>query len=206
MTWPPAIAKLVLNDATPEGPSATIPRTTLPSSNVTVPVGVPPPGEATNTAAVKVTVWPVAAGLTDDPSPTPVDARLTVSATAAEVLLVKPLVPAKEAVSVWLPTPSDTVSLAWPLALTDTMPSTVLPSRKVTVPVGTPPWEVTVAVSVSACPTTAVAVDVCSVVVVGPPCDGGTGTGRSSRPIRLPLGSGNHMLPSRPLAVPVGAL
>ena len=46
------------------------------------------------------------------------------------------------------------------------MPSTVLPSRKVTVPVGTPAGEVTVAVSVTVCPKTAVAVDVLSVVVV----------------------------------------
>jgi hypothetical protein len=43
----------------------------------------------------------------------------------------------------------------------------VLPSRKKTVPIGVPAREVTVTVSASICPKTAVAVDVLSVVVVG---------------------------------------
>src|SRR5262249_16358318 len=73
---------------------------------------------------------------------------LTVWATAAEVLFAKLPVPAKEAVSAWLPTPSDTVKEAWPAALTCAVPSTVLPSRKVTVPVGVPAGEGTEALSV----------------------------------------------------------
>src|SRR6516162_1645312 len=97
---------------------ATVPRTVAPSLNVTVPVGVPPPGPAGNTAAVKVTAWPVTAGLTDDPTPTVVAAGLTVSVTTGEMLPEKPPVPAKEAVSARLPTPSDTVRTAWPLAST----------------------------------------------------------------------------------------
>ena len=59
MTWPPAAAKLVVNVAVPPVPTATIPRTTLPSAKVTVPVGVPAPGATAATAAVKVTAWPV---------------------------------------------------------------------------------------------------------------------------------------------------
>ena len=42
----------------------------------------------------------------------------------------------------------------------------MVPSRKMTVPIGVPAGEVTVAVSVTICPKTAVAVDVLSVVVV----------------------------------------
>src|SRR5262245_39976608 len=147
MAWPPAAAKLVVNVATPPGPTATVPRITSPSVKVTVPVGVPAPGATAATVAVKVTAGPVAAGLTDDPSVTVVAAGLTVTATAAEVLPVKPAVPAKEAVSAWVPTPSGTVSVAWPSALTGAVPSAVLPSRKVTVPLGAPAGELTVAVS-----------------------------------------------------------
>src|SRR5215467_7925069 len=109
MAWPPADAKLVVNVARPPVPTATVPRTTLPSRNVTVPVGVPAPGATAATVAVKVTAWRVPAGLSDDARATDVVARLTVSATAAEVLLAKPLLPAKEAVSAWLPTLSDTL-------------------------------------------------------------------------------------------------
>ena len=74
--------------------------------------------------------------------------------------------PAKEAVSAWLPTPSDTPRVAWPAASTCAVPRTVVPSRKVTVPVGTPACEFTVAVSNTVCPKTAVGADVPSVVVV----------------------------------------
>ena len=74
--------------------------------------------------------------------------------------------PEKEAVSAWVPMPSDTGTVAWPVASTGTKPRTVVPSRKVTEPIGVPARELTVAVSVSICPKTAVAVDVLSVVVV----------------------------------------
>src|SRR5262245_17152039 len=136
MTWPLAAAKLVVNIAVPLGPTGAVPRTTLPSLKVTVPTGTPAPGARTETVAVKVTAWPMTDGLSDDARATDVDAGLTVSARAAELLFAKPAVPVKEAVSVWLPTPSDTGRVAWPAALTCAVPSTVLPSRKVTVPVG----------------------------------------------------------------------
>src|SRR5207248_8833652 len=104
--------------------------TTLPSWNVTVPVGVPAPGATAATVAVKVTAWPVTAGLTDDPRATVVAARLTVTAAAAEVLSANPIVPAKEAVSAWSPIPRDTGRVARPAASSGAEPSSVLPSRK----------------------------------------------------------------------------
>src|SRR5262249_35855280 len=141
------------------------PRTTVPSMNVTVPVGVPAPGATAATVAVKVTAWPVTAGLTDDPRATVVDAGLTVTADAAEVLPAKSAVPPETAGSWWLPAPSDTVGTAGP-ALSCAVPSPGVPSRKVTVPPGPPAGEVTLAVSVSACPNTAVGADARSAVVV----------------------------------------
>src|SRR5437762_684764 len=98
MTWPPAVAKLVVNVALPPNPIATVPRITLPSLNVTVPVGVVAPGATADTVAVKVTAWPVTAGLSDDRRATVVAAGLTVTATAAEVLSANPIVPEKETV------------------------------------------------------------------------------------------------------------
>src|SRR5512142_1838291 len=118
MAWPPAAAKLVVNVAAPPVPTATVPRTVAPSLNVTVPIGVPAPGATAATVAVKVTAWPVTAGLTDDRRATVVAAGLTVTAVAAEVLAAKPGVPEKEAVSAWVPMPSDTGTVAWPLAST----------------------------------------------------------------------------------------
>src|SRR3982751_1550695 len=119
MAWPPVDAKLVVNVALPPVPTATVPRTTLPSLNVTVPVGVPPPGATAATVAVKVTARPVTAGLTDDRRATVVAAGLTATAVAAEVLGAKPGVPEKEAVSARVPMPSDTGMVARPAASRD---------------------------------------------------------------------------------------
>src|SRR5439155_1086528 len=83
MAWPPAAAKLLVNVALPPVPTATVPRTTLPSLKVTVPVGVPPPGATVATVAVKVTAWPVTAGLTDGFRATVVAAGLTVRGVTA---------------------------------------------------------------------------------------------------------------------------
>src|SRR5215467_788671 len=131
-----------------------------------MPVGVVAPGATAATVAVKVTAWPATAGLTDDRRATVVAAGLTVMAVAAESLSAKPLAPEKEAVSAWVPMPSDTGIVAWPAASRGTKPRTVVPSRKMTEPIGGPALETTVAVSVSICPKTAVAVDVLSVVDV----------------------------------------
>src|SRR5262249_36574188 len=84
----------------------------LPTRNVTVPLGVPDPGATAATVAVNVTARPVTPGLADDPRAAAVAARLTLTAAVAELLPVKPALPAKEAVSAWLPTPSDTARMA----------------------------------------------------------------------------------------------
>src|SRR5262249_32431062 len=118
MTWPPAAAKLVVNVDVPSAPTATIPRITEPSLNVTVPVGMPAPGATADTVAVKVTGWPVPVGLIDGLRATVVAAGLTVSVTNADLLGAKVLLPTKEAASECTPTPSDRVSVAWPAALT----------------------------------------------------------------------------------------
>src|SRR5262249_38408642 len=152
-----------------KGLTVAVPRTALLSMKVTVPVGTPIPGARTETVAVKVTAWPAAAGLTDDARETAVEARLMVTAAAAEVLFTKLPVPEKEAVSETLPTPSGRVRVAWPLASTGAVPRIPAPVLKVTKPVGPPAAEVTVAVSVTAWPKTAVAVDVRSAVVVVTP-------------------------------------
>src|SRR5262249_59831782 len=106
---------------------------------------------------------------------TGVAAGLTVRVTAAESLPAKPLTPKKEAVSAWVPMPSDTGIVAWPAASSGSKPRTVVPSRKETKPIGVPAGEVTVTVSVSICPKTAVAIEVRSVVVVGAAGTGAAG-------------------------------
>jgi hypothetical protein len=66
-----------------------VPRVAAPSRKVTVPVGVPAPGETALTVAVKVTAWPVADGFTDEVTVVELFALLTVWVIAAEVLLLK---------------------------------------------------------------------------------------------------------------------
>src|SRR5262249_14780426 len=84
----------------------------------------------------------------DDPRVSEVAAGLTVTATAAESLLAKPLAPKKVAVSAWVPMPSDTGIVAWPVASSGAEPSSVSPSRKKTVPIGVLIGVVTVGVGV----------------------------------------------------------
>jgi len=75
------------------------------------------------------------------------------------VLVAKLPDPAYFAVIEWPPTVSPAVvRLAWPLALSVPVPSVLGPSRNVTVPAGVPVpggLTTTVAVKVTACPTTA---------------------------------------------------
>jgi hypothetical protein len=61
----------------------------------------------------------------------------------------------------------DVESVAIPLLLSVPGPSDVLPSKKVTVPVGVPLAPVTVAVNVTACPATDGLIDELITVVVG---------------------------------------
>src|SRR5262245_51092366 len=125
MVCPPEAAKLVVNVAVPLVPTLTVPRTTLPSLKVTVPVVDPAAGATAATLAVKVTAWPVTAGLTDDDRVSVVAAGLTVTATAAESLAAKPLTPKKEAVSEWVPTNSDVGRVARPVASSGAEPRNV---------------------------------------------------------------------------------
>lgn len=55
-----------------------MPNVVAPSLNVTVPAGVPEPGDTTATEAVNVTDWPKTEGLTLDVREVVVDATLTV--------------------------------------------------------------------------------------------------------------------------------
>jgi hypothetical protein len=83
----------VVNVALPPARVA-VPRVDAPSRKVTVPVGVPAPGETALTVAVKVTAWPVADGFTDEVTVVKLPALLTVWVIAAEVLLLKFVSPA----------------------------------------------------------------------------------------------------------------
>lgn len=101
-----------------------------------------------------------------------VEARVIVWLSAADVLPVKFVSPVYWAVIECAPTESAlVVSVAWRAALSVAVPSEVVPSRKVTVPVGVPlpgATTFTVAVKVTACPTVAGFTDDATVVVV--PC------------------------------------
>src|SRR5207245_3665369 len=86
-------------------------------ANCTVPVGVPPPSEAT--VAVNVTGWPTREGLTDDRTVVDVGYPCTTWLIAVEVDWLNAASPEYVAVTVWVPgasevtpervaTPSDT--------------------------------------------------------------------------------------------------
>src|SRR5262249_7243224 len=87
---------------------------------------------------------------------------------AAEVLPVKLALPPKTTLMEWLPTDrAGVVNVAVPLVSVVVL-SVLLPSRKVTLPVGVPPAEATVAVKVTGWPNTAVVrAEEVTVVVVG---------------------------------------
>lgn len=152
MEWLPAVSKEVAKLAWPEPLSDAEPSVVLPSLKVTVPVGVLP---LPNTVAVKVTGWPNADGFRDDIRAVfdGVEAWLTTWVSTAELLPLKLLSPPYTAVMEWLPTVSpEVVRPACPEPFRATIPKSMLPSKKVTVPVGVPPLPVTVAVKVTACP------------------------------------------------------
>ena len=60
--------------------SVSVARVVVPSLNVTVPAGVPSPGELAVTIAVKVTDWPTTDGLADEVTAVVVAVELTVKA------------------------------------------------------------------------------------------------------------------------------
>ena len=93
MVWLPTASVEVANVALPELKAA-VARVAAPSRKVTVPVGVPAPGETALTVAVKVTAWPNTDGFTDEVTVVELEALLTVWVMAAEVLLLKFVSPA----------------------------------------------------------------------------------------------------------------
>src|ERR1043166_1437156 len=106
--------------------------------NVTVPLGVPPPGDTTATVAENVTDWPNTEGLADEASVVVVSATFTVWVTAREVLVRRLLLPLYTAVIGWLPAASKLVLNVAVPALSVPVPTVVAPSLNVTVPVGVP--------------------------------------------------------------------
>jgi hypothetical protein len=69
---------------------AALPKSVLPSLNVTIPVVTP--DEVTS--AVKVTAWPATEGFSEELTVVEVDAFVTVCITASELLRWKPTLPA----------------------------------------------------------------------------------------------------------------
>ena len=67
--------------------SVPVPSVVEPSLNVTVPVGVPTPGDVAVTVDVKVTGWPDTDGLTDDASAVVVASLLTTRLVAVDMLV-----------------------------------------------------------------------------------------------------------------------
>jgi hypothetical protein len=73
----------------------------VPSLKVTVPVGVPVPGDVALTVAVIVTDWPNTEGFAEEASTVPLLALFTVCVSTVEVLVVKLPSPPYTAVREW---------------------------------------------------------------------------------------------------------
>jgi len=142
----------VVNAATPVPFSVPVPSVVAPSRKVTVPVGVPEVLDLI--VVVNVTGAPFDAEAAELTNAVAVAAGVMVSITPAEVL------PAKFALALYLaviecvPTVSvDVANVATPLPFSVPVPSIVVPSRKVTIPVGVPLLPgLTVAVHVTGVP------------------------------------------------------
>ena len=148
MEWVPTSNEDVLNVALPPL-SVAVPRVVDPFLNVTVPAGVPP---LEVTVAVKVTDWFNFEGLRDEVTVLELLALFTVWVSTGEVLPLKFVLPPYTAVIEWLATDKvEVLKVALP-PLSVPVPSEVDPSLKVTVPVGVPPLDVTVAVNFTEAP------------------------------------------------------
>jgi hypothetical protein len=86
--WVPTESDGTLKLAVPSL-SAAVPRMVVPSSKVTVPVGVPLPGDRALTVAVNLTDCPYTDGLADEARAVVVPAGLTPWLIAVAVLVVK---------------------------------------------------------------------------------------------------------------------
>ena len=83
--------------ACPVPSSVPVPNVVVPSLNVTVPEGMPEPGDTAATAAVKVTDWPKTEGLVEDASDVLVLALVTVCVSVVAVFPLKLLSPVNTA-------------------------------------------------------------------------------------------------------------
>ena len=137
---------------------------------MTVPVGVPVPGDTTLTVAVNVTDWPYTDGLKDERSPVVVLPALTICDSCVAALPLKLPSPLYVASTVWLPTVANAfVKIACPEALTLTLVDEPPSMVKATVPVRVPaPGAIalTVAVKATGWPATEGFGEDASVVVV----------------------------------------
>ena len=129
-----------------------------PSLKVTVPGGVPAPGELTVTVAVKTMAWPNTDGAEEELTEVVVPALLTTWLRALAVELELKVVSAPYSTVIeWVATDKlFAAKVAWPPAK-ETLPSVVVPFLKATDPVGVPvagETALTVAVNVTDCPTT----------------------------------------------------
>jgi hypothetical protein len=153
----PRLRAAVLKVAVPEV-SDPVPRVVVPSLKVTVPVA-----EEGVTAAVKVTDWPSVDGFWEEVRTVLLTWR-TVWTSVGDVLPESLASPPYTAVMLWLPTDRlGVMSTAFP-AFRALVPRLVVPSKKVTVPVAND--GVTVAVKVTASPTTEGLREEASVVLV----------------------------------------
>jgi hypothetical protein len=129
-----------------------VPSMVVPSRKATVPVGVPEVLDVI--VVVNVTGAPLDAEAAELTNAVVVAADVMVSVAAAEVLALKLESPSYAAVMECAPTVSiDVVKVAMPPPFRVPVPSAVVPSRKVTEPVGLPLLpDVTVAVNVTGVP------------------------------------------------------
>jgi hypothetical protein len=161
---------VVLNVAVPAALSAAVPRMVVPLRKATVPVGTVLP-VCGATLAVKVTLCPVLIAVAEELNAVVVATRVcvTVTATAVDTELEFVVLPAYEAVIDCVPAARALVlKEAAPLALRVAVPSAVVPSRKVTVPVGVvlPDAGATVAVNVTLWPVLICVAEAVNEVVV----------------------------------------
>ena len=132
-----------------------VPRTALPSRNVTTPVGCWGDCSVFTTLAVNVTVCPLVVGFALDASVVAVVACAGWITWFSTVLVDEAEfgVAPYAAVIAWVPTDSvETDSVAAPLEVSVVVPKMFFPSKKRTDPEGTPCAPCTVAVKVTFCP------------------------------------------------------
>jgi hypothetical protein len=147
MEWEPGNRRLVVKVARPAPSRVPVPSAVEPSLKLTIPVGIPP---ELVTVAVKVIPWVRLLGFNDEATLTVLEFWLTDCVNTDDALPAYTRSPPKIAVIEWLPAASALVlNVAWPLPLSEPVPSIVAPSIKVTVPVGVMIRPLTLAVNVT---------------------------------------------------------